>query len=381
MRHHSYNKDFNFVKAPIAFDKYTERDILQYCLGATLYMPGTKDIKEKVLNHQLEVTSLVMCCEDAIRAEDLPVAEQNILDHLDFFADRIAAGDLCQKDIPLIFVRVRNAEHFEQFAERITPKQASVLTGFNFPKFNSRNVEQMLKTLEEVNQRLGVVLYGMPILEGPEVAFREQRMQELQLLHRTLEPYKQLILNIRVGGTDMSSLFGVRRSINSTIYDILPIRDALSDVLNFFNRYNDYCISAVVWEYFRAYKNDDINDVIKRNFHSNLVRSQAIINPAIDGLLKEVWLDRSNGFVGKTIIHPTHARFVNAMFTVVEEEYNDALQVLNTPGGVIKSDDGGKMNEVGPHRLWAERIVKRAEAYGVVKTEDAVVKLALGEKE
>ena len=65
---------------------------------------------------------------------------------------------------------------------------------------------------------------------------------------------------------------------------------------------------------------------------------------------------------------------------MVEEEYNDALQILNTPGGVVKSNDGGKMNEVGPHRLWAERIVKRAEAYGVVKTEDAVVKLALGEK-
>ena len=56
------------------FDKYTERDVLQYCLGATLYMPGTKDIKDKVLNHQLDVTSLVMCCEDAIKEEDLPAA-------------------------------------------------------------------------------------------------------------------------------------------------------------------------------------------------------------------------------------------------------------------------------------------------------------------
>lgn len=381
MRHHSYNKDFNFVRPPMDFDKYTERDVLQYCLGATLYMPGTKDIKDKVLNHQLDVTSLVMCCEDAIKEEDLPIAEQNILDHMDFFADKIAAGELTHKEIPLIFVRVRNAEHFERFADRITVKQASVLTGFNFPKFNSRNALQVLQTLVKVNNRLGVVLYGMPILEGQEVAFRELRNQELLLLRNILEPYKRLILNIRVGGTDMSSLFGVRRGINSTVYDIMPVRDALSDVLNFFNRYNDYCVSAAVWEYFRAYKNDDIDDVIKRNFHNALLKGHDIINPAIDGLLKEVLIDRANGFVGKTIIHPTHARFVNAMFTVVEEEYNDAIQILNTSGGVIKSESGGKMNEIGPHHRWAEKIVKRAEVYGVVKTEDSVVKLVLGEKE
>ena len=381
MRHHNYNPDFNFVKPPIDFDKYTERDTLQYCLGATLYMPGTKDIKEKVLKHQLDVTSLVMCCEDAIKEEDLPRAEQNILDHMDWFADRIATGELTYKDMPLIVVRIRTPQQFEHFAERMTAKQASVLTGFNFPKFNSRNALEVLQTLVKVNNRLGVVLYGMPILEGCEVAFREQRNQELLLLRNILEPYKNLILNIRVGGTDMSSLFGVRRGINSTVYDIMPVRDALSDVLNFFNRYNDYCVSAAVWEYFRAYKDDDINDVIRRNFHNALIKGQEIVNPAIDGLLKEVLIDRANGFVGKTIIHPTHARFVNAMFTVVEEEYTDAQQVLSTSGGVIKSTHGDKMNEIGPHHRWAEKIMRRAEVYGVVKNEDSVLSLVLGKKE
>lgn len=381
MRHHNYNPKFNFVKAPVEFNKYTDRDTLQYCLGATLYMPGTKDIKDKVLHHQLDVTSLVMCCEDAIKEEDLPIAEQNILDHMDFFADKIAAGELTHNDIPLIFVRVRNPEQFERFAERMTAKQASVLTGFNFPKFSSKNALHVLQTLVKVNNRLGVVLYGMPILEGPEVAFHELRGQELLLLRNILEPYKDMILNVRVGGTDMSSLFGVRRGINSTVYDIMPVRDALSDVLNFFNRYNDYCVSAAVWEYFRAYKDDDINDVIKRNFHNALIKGQEIVNPAIDGLMKEVLIDRANGFVGKTIIHPTHARFVNAMFTVVEEEYNDAVQILNTSGGVVKSAHGDKMNEIGPHRRWAEKIVKRAAVYGVIKNEDSVLSLVLGEKE
>ena len=378
---HAYNPGFAFVKKPKEFNKYTDRDILQYCLGATLYMPGTKDIKEKVVNHKLGVTSFVMCCEDAIKEEDLPAAEQNILDHRDYFADMIAEGKLTHDDIPLIFVRVRNPEHFKSFAAKLTEKQASVLTGFNFPKFNSTNALNVLRTLVEVNSRLGVVLYGMPILEGPEVAFRELRNKELLLLRNILEPYKDLILNVRVGGTDMSSLFGVRRGINSTVFDIMPVRDALSDIINFFNRYCDYCVSAAVWEYFRAYKDDDIDDVIKRNFHSALIKGQDIVNPAIDGLLKEVMIDRANGFVGKTIIHPTHAKFVNAMFTVVEEEYNDAVQILNTSGGVIKSEGGGKMNEIGPHHRWAEKIVKRAEVYGVVKNEDSVLSLVLGHNE
>lgn len=381
MKFHAYNPGFAFVKKPKEFNKYTDRDVLQYCLGATLYMPGTKDIKEKVVNHRLDVTSFVMCCEDAIKEEDLPAAEQNILDHMDYFADLIEAGKLTHDDIPLIFVRVRNPEHFKSFAAKLTAKQASVLTGFNFPKFNSTNALNVLRTLVEVNSRLGVVLYGMPILEGPEVAFRELRNKELLLLRNILEPYKDLILNVRVGGTDMSSLFGVRRGINSTVYDIMPVRDALSDVINFFNRYCDYCVSAAVWEYFRAYRDDDIDDVIKRNFHSALIKGQDIVNPAIDGLLKEVMIDRANGFVGKTIIHPTHAKFVNAMFTVVEEEYNDAVQILNTSGGVIKSEGGGKMNEIGPHHRWAEKIVRRAEVYGVVKTEDSVINLVLGQNE
>ena len=381
MKFHRYNPDFNFVKAPMEFNKYTERNILQYCLGSTLYMPGTKDIRDKVVNKQLDVTSFVMCCEDAIKEEDLPLAEQNILDTMDYFADQIECGNISQDDIPLIFVRVRNPEQFKKFATRLTKRQASVLTGFNFPKFSSKNALGVLRTLSDINKRMGVILYGMPILEGEECAFREWRNQELLLLRNILEPYKDLILNIRVGGTDMSSLFGDRRGIYSTAYDIMPVRDALSDILNFFTRYNDYCVSAAVWEYFRAYKEDDIDDIIKRNFHNALIKGQDIVNPAIDGLLKEVLIDRANGFVGKTIIHPTHAKFVNAMFTVVEEEFNDAVQILNTSGGVIKSEGGGKMNEIGPHHRWAEKIVQRAKVYGVVKNEDSVLALVLGHNE
>ena len=52
MRHHLYNPDYKFVKAPEDFDKYTERSLLQYCLGATMYMPGTKDFAQAILTQR-----------------------------------------------------------------------------------------------------------------------------------------------------------------------------------------------------------------------------------------------------------------------------------------------------------------------------------------
>ena len=40
MKHHRHKPGFKFVVEPVEFGKYTERELLQYCLGATLYMPG-----------------------------------------------------------------------------------------------------------------------------------------------------------------------------------------------------------------------------------------------------------------------------------------------------------------------------------------------------
>ena len=51
MKHHRAKPDFKFVVDPVEFNKYTEHELLQYCLGATMYMPGTKNIADSVLNH------------------------------------------------------------------------------------------------------------------------------------------------------------------------------------------------------------------------------------------------------------------------------------------------------------------------------------------
>jgi citrate lyase beta subunit len=379
MKHNQHASNFQFTVDPLEFDKNADKAFLQYCLGATLYMPGTKRIIDKILNIELrELTSMVMCFEDAIREDDVATAESNVLEHLDTISRAVEAGKLPIGDVPLIFLRVRGTDQFRRFSDRLTPEQARTLTGFIFPKFYSRNADEYLTTLEQLNERVGSSLYAMPIFEGRTIAYQETRLEELLKIKAILEPHRDQILNLRVGGTDFSSYFGVRRGINSSIYDILVVESCLSDILNVFNRAEDgYVVSAPVWEYFLAYKKQDLTHLLEENINHSLLKRNTIINDAVDGLLREVVLDKANGFIGKTVIHPSHVRYVNAMQAVTKEEYDDAVQILETSGGVIKSSTKNKMNEINPHRSWAERIVSRARAYGVVEDETSYLKLIM----
>lgn len=340
-------------------------------------MPATRKVVDKLLAKSLnDLTSMVMCFEDAISEESLPQAEENVIQHLQILSEAIKAEKIELTDLPLIFLRVRNADHFMHFTERLSREALDILAGFVFPKFNSDNSLLFLNHLSRVNREYGVKLYGMPILEGAPIAYHETRVIELRLLKNTLEPFRDLILNIRVGATDFSSLFGVRRSMNSSIYDILVVRDCLSDILNFFNRAEDgYVVSAPVWEYFLASSQDNIDKIIEQDIHHSLVNRQPIVNDAIDGLLREVILDKSNGFVGKTIIHPSHLKYVNAMQAITLEEYEDALQILESDSGVVKSRRENKMNEINPHRNWAYKTIQCAKAFGVVEEESWYLKL------
>lgn len=377
MRHHQYKSNFKFISEPEVFNKYSDKDFLQYCLGATLYMPGTKNFTDSILGKTLPgLTSMVMCFEDAIAEESLSDAENNVLKVLKDLSDSMDSKKISIDNIPLIFIRVRNTDQFLSFAKKLDALHLKSLTGFVFPKFTSKNGLLYLKQLENLNKKFNDVLYGMPILEGADIALKERRNDELLGLKKILESYKNLILNIRIGATDLSSFFGVRRGINYTIYDILPVRDCLSDILNYLNRAGgDYVLSAPVWEYFLADKGMKFQDSLDSNIHSSLIKRNTIVDEAVDGLLREVILDKANGFIGKTVIHPTHIKYVNSMSAVTKEEYEDALQILNTSGGVIKSTKANKMNEINPHRSWAGKIYNKARAYGVIENEADYTKL------
>lgn len=374
MRHHQYNPGYLFVKEPVDFNKYTGRSLLQYCLGATMYMPGTKDFAQAVIDKKYPgLTSMVMCFEDACPEEEVPAAELNSIHVLDTLRDAEEKGILKYEDIPLLFFRVRSPEQFEHFAGMLRPEHIRYITGFNFPKFNGVNGGQYMSQLVELNNNFGEIIYGMPIIEDARVAFKETRLFELMAIKNICDCHKKLILNIRVGGTDFSSCFGVRRGINSTIYDIMTVSNCLMDILNVFTRNNDYTVSGPVWEYFRVNKRMKFEDLPKINIQDTLLKRTPVVNDAVDGLMRELILDQANGFMGKTCIHPTHLNFINGMLAVTQDEYDDAYQILHTSGGVIKGSKG--MNEIKPHTNWATKILMRAEAYGVIKDEKEYINL------
>lgn len=376
MRHHLYNPTFQFEVEPEHFNKYTDRDLLRYCLGATMYMPGFKDFTSKILERAMPgLTSMVLCFEDACPEEKVPEAMKNVHKLLSTVTAGVENGNLDSDAVPLIFVRVRNLAQFKEFGEKLTKQEVKSLCGINFPKFNAENGYEYFAYLQDLNDRFGEILYGMPIIEDPEVAYKESRLSELIGIRKILDKYHELVLQVRVGGTDFSSVFGVRRGVEYSLYDIMTVRECLSDIINIFGRNNDYVISGPVWEYFRAPKELMFEKLPTHSFDDYLLRRKTLVNNEIDGLLREVILDKANGFIGRTVIHPTHIKFVNALMAVTKEEYDDACQILGTSGGVVKGVGGNKMNEIKPHTNWAQTVYNRAKAFGVIKNEASYMDL------
>ena len=154
MRHQRYNPDFSFVVEPEHFNKYTDRDLLQYCLGATMYMPGYKDFLEKILDNSMPgLTTMVLDFEDACPEERVPEAMENVHTLLAAVTDAVDSGRLDADLVPLIFVRIRDLAQFKAFGSKLTKKEARSLCGINFPKFNAENGYEYFAYLLDLNER------------------------------------------------------------------------------------------------------------------------------------------------------------------------------------------------------------------------------------
>ncbi|MCF2941656.1 HpcH/HpaI aldolase/citrate lyase family protein [Paenibacillus alkaliterrae] len=356
-------------------------------------MPATKvNIADELASDKHEgLVSMVIDLEDAVGDNQLEFAEEILKETLLQISRYIAAGLLCADQIPLMFIRVRSASQLRRllvfFGEEI-----EYITGIVFPKFNIETGSEYFRILSEYNRSKGpgsTILYGMPILESSDVIYRETRLESLLGISSLLKEYKEYVLNVRIGATDFSSLFGLRRSPDNTIYDIGVIRDCIADIVNVFGRMdNYYVISGPVWEYFksdRVFKPQLRQTPFEESMgkHGRILRMD-YINRYVDGLIREVAMDKENGIIGKTIIHPTHIKPVQAMFVVTHEEYMDALHIIeNSQGdlGVMKSRYSNKMNEFKPHLTWAKRIMIRANIYGVLNENQNFTCLLAEERE
>lgn len=383
-----------FVSPPIPFNQSSDKDLLAYAVGAALYMPATRQtIAEDLLNAKHEgLASIVIDLEDAVGDQQVELAEEMLMQQLFLIASYVKIGVLPDSQLPLIFVRIRSVDQLKRligtFEQLITH-----ITGFVLPKFTPENGEAYFYEIASYNKTRGEsspVLYGMPILETASVIYRESRVETLLGIKRILDKYQTYVLNVRIGATDFSSLFGLRRSPDMTIYEIAPIRDTIADIINIFGRVDSgYVISGPVWEYFsnreRVLKPQlRITPFEEALGHVGRDLRSLYISNSMDGLIREVIMDKENGITGKTIIHPTHIKPVQALYAVTHEEYIDATSIISNNNGylgVMKSQYANKMNEIKPHLNWARRILARSQIYGVLHEQQHFIGLLPGHEQ
>ena len=365
-----------FHREPCEFTADSPARLLSAALGATLYSPATRPrlADDIVTQAGLGVVSMVLCLEDSIGDEDVAEGEENLVRQFTDLADR-------RVDLPLLFIRVRHPEQIPDLVRRLGPA-VRLLSGFVLPKFTEERGIPFLEALSAAEAASGHRLFAMPVLESPELLYRETRVETLEGIARAVDKYRDRVLALRLGVTDFCSSYGLRRAPDMTAWDVQIVASVIADVVNMLGRADGtgFTVTGPVWEYFR---------VQERMFKPQLRRSpflegqaeelrEALIEHAMDGLLREITLDQANGLLGKTCIHPSHVLPVHALSVVSHEEFSDAQDILRPErggGGVLRSQYTNKMNEVKPHRAWAERTLLRAEVFGVANEDIGFVEL------
>lgn len=315
---------------------------MKYSVGALLYAPALNSkVADSVINEKFDCPySLALCLEDTISDDSVEFAERQLGLTL---KKLLEARNEKNFYLPMIFVRVRSREQLIRLYEE-NKGYFGIVKGFIIPKYSLPNADDYNDMIKKINKDSDQEFYMMPILESADIAEYSTRHQVLAELKEKIDSVKEFVLNVRVGGNDFSNEFAVRRHYDETIYDIMPISQLLGDILTVFSR--EYVVSAPVWEFFSS-DNDEWRI----------------------GLQNELKLDRLNGFIGKTVIHPKQIKVVNEALKVSTKDYEDAKEILNWDGKglqVGKSFAGERMNEVKTHINWAYKTLTLAGIYGLI---------------
>ncbi|WP_433729064.1 HpcH/HpaI aldolase/citrate lyase family protein [Nocardia sp. CA-129566] len=353
-----------FHRQPEPFGDHADRELLAIALGATLYAPATRPDLAVTISRRAArgVCSMVIDLEDAVADHEVEFAKRQTVATLNLLAGSDDPN-------PLLFVRVRDADTVCEIVEQLGTG-AAALTGFVFPKFDSASGPKYLAALEAAGERLSRPVYGMPVLESAALVHRQTRDQELTQIAALLAEHRERILAVRIGATDMCSTFGIRRDRDLTIYDVRVVADVIADIVNYLGRSDGsgFVITGPVWEYFADHERMFRPLLRTAPFEESdaVPFRRYLVSRDLDGLLREITLDRANGIQGKTVIHPSHVAAVHALSVVTHEEYSDALDILQVDvGGVAASGYRNKMNEMRPHRSWARQTLLRARVFGV----------------
>ena len=313
-----------------------------YEVGALLYAPALNDtVVKSIVNEKFgNKYSMAFCLEDTVSDAAVDAAERQLVDTL---RQIHCACKTKEFYLPMIFIRVREPEQILRLMNMLNDS-TEILTGFIFPKYSLDNAKSYNDIMKNINMSSDRVYYMMPILESKDIIDYATRKEILLQIKEHVDEVKEYVLNVRVGGNDFSNEFAARRHYDQSIYDIKPIANLLGDILTVF--YREYILSGPVWEFFSSDNNE-----------------------WKEGLIKELALDRLNGFVGKTVIHPNQIAVVNDALKVSRKDYEDAKAIMNWDDKnsmcVSKSFGGERMNELKTHGNWAAKTLILAEVYGI----------------
>ncbi len=295
-----------------------------YRLGATLYMPATRsDIARSILNNDIAgLRSIVICLEDAVSEQDVPVALENLKQLLAVLCAAKAEGS--GAEWPLVFIRPRHVSMGQHLMDTL---DLSPIDGLVLPKFTFASLPVWWEIMKDSH------LCMMPTLETEDV-FDVIQMRELAT---TLveHPCHQRIIALRIGGNDLMNVISQRRPRNLTLYDS-PMGYVIKMLVAVFGS-RDFALTSPVCEHI------DDHQVMER----------------------ELALDMAHGLVGKTAIHPNQIAKIERALMVTAADHEDALRILNSSQAVFKSQ--GAMCEPATHRRWAARVLEQAQVYGIAQ--------------
>lgn len=296
-------------------------------LGATLYMPILKqDALAYISGEKLpELKSLVLCLEDALLERDvligLGILEKTLLQ----------IGDVkrhsSSRNFPMLFIRPRHIEMAQRVAQMAGIQN---IDGFVAPKMRNGDLEKWVHSIR------GTDLLLMPTLETPEMF---DAISVAELKSELLSHAPDRIIALRVGGNDLMSCLGVRRTPRATLYEG-PLFYVVSMLMSVMGS-SGFSLTSPVFE---------------------------IIDDS-EFLQKEVEKDVLFGFVGKTAIHPSQIHRIQLGFRADRMDYEASVKILATDAEAVFKH-GGSMCEPSTHRTWAQRILDRARIHGIREQND-----------
>jgi citrate lyase beta subunit len=362
-----------FYKKPEAFDNTTKKNQLRYALGATLYLPATKYIAPYLLEKRYShLTSFVMCFENLIEERNINIAEKTLLNTLRTLKMAENENRINKDELPLFFIHVRDPLQFERLYEILIKEKdiISYISGFFLPKFNSNNADAYLSTVKKI-RLISEYIYALPIIESKEIISLASRISELITLEKTIFEYRDMILGIRIGGSYINSVLGVNSLEAMSIYDVGITASIIYDIINSFINlsYEDIAIYSSSWDK----KITSFQTVSKSSnaFDQNkVIYNHAFTHdPSLDGLIREILLDKLNGCVGKTVVYPNQISIVNALYSVERKDYELALSINSSNEPSLNY--GEQIN----NKIWSNKILSLSKIYGVLNENYSAVDL------